>query len=455
MVLLASTDVVPHSQVPAAGSRRPAGSLLRQQGAWGHCQTSRCISSSGIEADGGPTHSIVHLGEVVRLAMTVLPASKGALQRQVEEGICAIRGLLGAQPTRMVLTGLTVFLRSAEDRPACERMFEQAFGPELPVMHFVYQVPGSGAALAIEAWGIGGPGVAVEHHGPRSLSVSYADIRWIHCGGIESKANVPGAHEQTLGVLNGLQRELEAAGAAWEDVVRTWFYLGDITGPDPHGQRYSELNRARSEVFESVHFGQTLMQGRNSHKLYPASTGIGMTGRGLAGGCLALQTRRAGAHLVALENPGQTPAYCYAPCYSPHSPKFSRAMSVLLGDYATTWISGTASIVNAESVFPGDIERQTHQTLDNIERLIAPENFALHGVPRAGATLADLAKVRVYVKRMEDYPRCRAVCERRLGLVPAIYTVADICRPELLVEIEGVAFSPLSPPCATGGEVPE
>ena len=53
----------------------------------------------------------------------------------------------------------------------------------------------------------------------------------------------------------------------------------------------------------------------------------------------------------------------------------------------------------------------------------------------------DLAKIRVYLKRPEDFPKCEAICERRFGSVPAIYAVADVCRHELLVEIEGVAFS--------------
>ena len=123
------------------------------------------------------------------------------------------------------------------------------------------------------------------------------------------------------------------------------------------------------------------------------------------------------------------------------SPKFSRAVALALGDYLTTWVSGTASIVDAESCHPGDPDKQTEQTLDNIERLIAPENFTAHGLKEAGASLRDLAKVRVYLKRPEDLARCRAVCERRMPGVPAIYAVADICRPELLVEIEGVAFS--------------
>jgi len=58
-----------------------------------------------------------------------------------------------------------------------------------------------------------------------------------------------------------------------------------------------------------------------------------------------------------------------------------------------------------------------------------------------GATLGDLAFARVYIKRQEDYRGVRAVCEDRLGELPTVYAVADVCRPELLVEIEGVAFS--------------
>ena len=158
---------------------------------------------------------------------------------------------------------------------------------------------------------------------------------------------------------------------------------------------------------------------------------------------MALQTERDDVELLPLENPLQTPSFDYPESYSPKTPKFSRAMALRIGDHVTTWISGTASIVNAESVHLGDIEKQTEQTLTNIERLIAGDNFERLGWNGAGATLNDLAKVRVYVKRPEDYAKCRAVCERRLGATPAIYAQADVCRPNLLVEIEGVAFSPL------------
>jgi enamine deaminase RidA (YjgF/YER057c/UK114 family) len=118
-------------------------------------------------------------------------------------------------------------------------------------------------------------------------------------------------------------------------------------------------------------------------------------------------------------------------------------MAVVIGDYVTTWISGTASILNCETVHPGDVEKQTEQTIDNIQKLISRENFERHGVPGAGFQLSDLAKIRVYVKRSEDYETCRAICERRFGPLPTIYAQADVCRPDLLVEIEGVAFSRL------------
>ncbi|HWH72114.1 MAG TPA: hypothetical protein VNT26_22315, partial [Candidatus Sulfotelmatobacter sp.] len=250
-----------------------------------------------------------------------------------------------------------------------------------------------------------------------------------------------GVYRQTTDALKQMGTALAQAGSGFEHIVRTWFYLGGITDPEARTQRYKELNRARTDFYREVRFGSTLVEPGMPQGIYPASTGIGATGAGLVASCLTLQTQRQDAFLLPLENPRQTPAYAYHAKYSPQSPKFSRAMALVLGDYVTTWISGTASIVNSESRHLGNIERQTEQTIDNIERLIAPENFTCNGIKGAGASLHDLAKIRVYLKRPEDFALCQAVCQRRLGAIPALYTVADVCRPELLVEIEGVAFS--------------
>jgi enamine deaminase RidA (YjgF/YER057c/UK114 family) len=295
--------------------------------------------------------------------------------------------------------------------------------------------------LAVEAWAIGGKAVRVEHFGPQALAVSYDRVRWIHCAGIQPGDAGGGAYSQTMDALGRMRAVLAGADSNLQRVVRTWFYLGGITEPEAGVRRYHELNRARTNCYRSIRFSCSSLGPLAAHDVYPASTGIGMAGRGLVASCLALEASRDDVSLLPLENPQQTPAYAYDPKYSPQSPKFSRAVALVLGNYVTTWVSGTASIVDSESCHRGDPAKQTAQTLDNIERLIAADNFAARGLKGAGASLRDLAKIRVYLKRPEDLAKCRATCEQRLGSVPAIYAVADICRPELLVEIEGVAFS--------------
>ena len=52
-----------------------------------------------------------------------------------------------------------------------------------------------------------------------------------------------------------------------------------------------------------------------------------------------------------------------------------------------------------------------------------------------------MALLRVYIKHQEDYDKVKAVCEARLGELPVIYAQGDVCRPELLVEIEGIGYA--------------
>ena len=114
-----------------------------------------------------------------------------------------------------------------------------------------------------------------------------------------------------------------------------------------------------------------------------------------------------------------------------------------MGDGAArVLVSGTASIIDSESHHLGDVAGQTRETLDNIAALISADNFRRHGQTGLGATLDDVALMRVYIKRPEDYAPVRDLCQARLGEIPVLYTVADVCRPELLVEIEGIAFCP-------------
>ena len=408
-------------------------------------QQSRLVFSEAVsEAFKTTGYSLVDLGKSARVSLMLTPEARGDFRQQADKALAAMEAILQKAPHKMAVTSQTVFLRDGSDQAACESILARHYGTEAPLTSFVVQPPCSGAALALEAWGISGQGVCVERFGTRALAVSYDGVRWVHCAAMNS--DVTGAYAQTMDVLHQMQTALNKAGTDFGHVVRTWFCLGHITDVEGGTQRYMELNRARSDFYDEVRFCCSLRVPTIPQGIYPASTGIGMAGDGLVARCLSLQTKRKDAFLLPLENPLQTPAYAYPPKYSVKSPKFARAKALVLGNYVTTWISGTASVVHSESRYSGDVDHQTNQTIENIERLIAAENFSFHGVKGASATLRDIAKIRVYLRRAEDFATCKAICERRFGPVPAIYAVADICRPELLVEIEGVAFSRYSPP---------
>jgi enamine deaminase RidA (YjgF/YER057c/UK114 family) len=394
-------------------------------------------------------HTTIGYDGLRRVAMMVTPECGGSFRDQVWEAVSTIRVILRQQGEPMTVTVQNVFLADANDAPAARQLFEAYYGEEMPLTVFVVQPPCGGVALAIEAWAISTNTVSVGYHGPHLVTVEHNGIRWIHASAGSLNLGKRTAYEQSAEAFSALGKVLSAVNASFTDVARVWLYQGNITEEEEDGtERYRELNRARTDFFENYDFATNpLAAADHGHAIYPASTGIGTLEHGLVTSCLAVQTDRKDVQILSLENPLQTSAFDYPKEYSRKSPKFSRAMAIRIGNHLTTWVSGTASIINAETVYCGDIAGQTEQTLDNIEKLIAPENFANQGWPDAGARLTDLAKIRVYVKHTKDFEACKAVCERRLGRIPAIYAQADVCRPDLLVEIEGVAFSRI--PCLT------
>lgn len=392
---------------------------------------------------GQQHHTVIGYDGLKRLAIMVTPEAGGDFKDRAWEAVSTIRAILRQQKEPMAVTMQTVFIDDAANAPLVQRLFRAYYGDQMPLTLFVVQPPCDGRGLAIEAWAISTQTAKVDYLGPHLVTVTHDGLRWIHAssGSLQQKGTT--AYGQSMEAFEGMNATLAKAGASFKDVARTWLYQGHITEMEGDTERYRELNRARTDFFDRNPFDVRPLASSNDHVIYPASTGIGTLGHGLMTTCLALQTDRPDVRMLSLENPLQTSAFSYPKSYSIKSPKFSRAMAMRIGDHVTTWISGTASIVDSATVHLGDVAKQTEQTLTNIERLIDAANFERLGWSDAGAMLDDLAKVRVYVKHPEDYETCRAVCERRLGRIPAIYAQADVCRPDLLVEIEGVAFSPV------------
>jgi len=139
-----------------------------------------------------------------------------------------------------------------------------------------------------------------------------------------------------------------------------------------------------------------------------------------------------------IENPRQTSAYHYPPQYGVHSPIFSRACVLSESSGTNLFVSGTASIVGHQTIHPGDVAAQTRETVANIDALLGEANRVV-GESRY---FLDALKFKVYVRQPADLRAVEAVLTSALRpATPIVYLQADVCREDLLVEIEATGES--------------
>jgi len=298
------------------------------------------------------------------------------------------------------------------------------------------QMPADGPVTYIAAdppWGEGLSGVII-----RAVSLDGVDDVWtimegdVLCGrgwrrngatylqlqNIQEQAG--SRHDQVRGILERAEGILRRNGASYKDVARTWFYLSDIL------EWYPEFNKARSEKYGEI----GIMPGPGDTRLLlPASTGIGVdTPSGAAASMDLLAVVESGDRTTSvrkLTNRKQLDAFRYGAA-------FSRGAVIEEDDATLIQVSGTAAIdEHGVSLYPGDIRAQIICTLDKIETLLCQED----------AGLADICAATVFVKRPGYAEVFReVVADRGLADLPAVCVVADVCREELLFEIDAEAI---------------
>lgn len=281
---------------------------------------------------------------------------------------------------------------------------------------------GDGTDLVTEVWETDSPVVSGIYQ-----DLAYAhDGEYLFCAG-----RVP---------ENGSYREpvRNAYGAAFDliskleypNVLRIWHFINHINHANAHSlEIYRDFCLGRAEAVDR-HLGPA--------DDMPAATGIGALGGGISWYLLASRTGR----VRNIENPWQVPAPSYPHRYGPRPPKFARATHFSphgLDGAGDLFVAGTASIIGHETVHAGDIEKQCDVTLGNMAKVISRENLLANGIDD-GRTLKDLRFVKAYVRREQDVPVVRAKCAEAFSSAAEVvcFTV-DICRSDLLVEIEGIA----------------
>ena len=282
--------------------------------------------------------------------------------------------------------------------------------------------------VSLQLWGISpkneasGVSLDSENDQIQALVWDNQDFELVYCPQVHGyydceEANKPVVTVQCQTMFERCSQALRRFGLDFTHVARTWIYARRLL------DWYGEFNRIRTS-----HFHETGLYNTETEPVFPASTGI--QGRFGDEECfldlLALKIKN--PENVAIRpittTSRQKQAFGYGSA-------FSRGMVIDHEGYRTVYVSGTASInEKGESTYIGNAEIQTIDTLMNIGALLEDQ----------GGSLSDVKSGVVYCKTAETYEAYkRSLRLLRIPEMPLVCVEADVCRHELLIEIELVA----------------
>ncbi len=358
----------------------------------------------------------------VRLSFTV---NMGRMTGRQLDLVLSQAGVSKASVVKQV-----IFVRDRAHEKQVRKRLKAYYG-DLPATSFVYQSP-LGGDVSVEIAAESSGQARVTRISDKITVVEKNGVKEAHVSGIRPAWWDRDPYRQVQKAFKEAESLLSAAGFDFaDDVKRIWLYQKNITGSYLFfSERYQRLNDGRD-----VFFTEQKMKGRG---WYPASTGIGMSNGSMLLECLAVKGDKEDLTFKPLENPESTNAHEYdkekvlkkGVHKTSKPPLFSRGISVIKGKHSRIYISGTASVKGPHVVHPGDVEKQTSTTIENIGIVLS----------RGEAELKDITQLRVYIKNPEDFQKVKAIVEAEFPHAPpTVYLHADVCRDGWLVEIEAVA----------------
>ncbi len=226
--------------------------------------------------------------------------------------------------------------------------------------------------------------------------------------------------QQTSRMFDRTERILQEASGSYKNVVRTWIFLADIL------DWYGEFNKVRNAKYQQFGFIADSTGKVETEQIYlPASTGI--EGANPYNAAVVMDVLavipKSGASITVEPTSGvkQKSPFRYGSA-------FSRAMSIREPNTNIILVSGTASIdEQGKSVHLGDTRLQILKTIEVVDALINEEK----------ASLKDICDATVFLKKLEDFEIYQQTAiECGLEGIPAVCVIADVCRDELLFELD-------------------
>lgn len=247
------------------------------------------------------------------------------------------------------------------------------------------------------------------------------DGRFLFAGGFQGDILNQGIKEQSEEAFRQLGAVLDKEGFPINSIIRQWNYIEKITAMQGNNQHYQMFNNARTDFYSRTKWNNG----------YPAATGIGAHLGGILIDVDAVIFNRPECYATPIDNKLQVAAHAYsnnvlvASEQIKTTPKFERAKSITADDCKLVYISGTAAIRGEESLKGVGLAKQLHITMENIDQLIGQ---------------AELKMLRVYLKDQSFYAEAKQLIEDYHLNIPVSYMWTDVCRDELLIEIEGIAI---------------
>ncbi|WP_313347470.1 pteridine-dependent deoxygenase [Stenotrophomonas sp.] len=276
--------------------------------------------------------------------------------------------------------------------------------------------------------------VPLAEHGPAQIEI------WQGAGKVEHGVRDGVRWSATDAVLFGaiemdeIDGDIESAAAdsyalmsgflthcGFPHLLRTWNYLDAVTEGEGDQERYRRFCVGRVRGLREL-----------DEAALPAATCIGRFDGVRRLQVYWLAAREPG---LPLENPRQVSAFRYPRQYGPQSPSFSRALLPPPATGLPLLQSGTAAIVGHVSQHTGSLTEQLDETLTNLQSLVDAARLQRPALP---ATLGAESVLKVYVRRADDLAAIAARMAELPGAPPFIVLHAEVCRAELLVEIEGL-----------------
>lgn len=225
---------------------------------------------------------------------------------------------------------------------------------------------------------------------------------------------------ETKNMFERANQIIKSYGGSFDNVVRTWIYLSDIL------DWYDDFNIARNEKFVQYNLFSNSSNGKVIEDIFmPASTGIkGDNPMGASGAMDVLAIipdENSKLKIAQIAGEKQKSPYRYKSA-------FSRAMTIKDEKRRQILLSGTAAIDDKGiSLYPDDTRAQILKTLEVVDKLISSE----------GASFNDISEVTVFLKNPKDLPiYLKVIEENNLTDMPAVVMTADVCRGDLLFELD-------------------